>query len=178
MKRKTIHIGITISLALLLACGLLAIPGKGRGVVQSAPANDDETTARPIEGTWFVIVTPPAGGPPAYLSIASFASGGVLVTSPDPSVGPSATSTGHGTWEWTKGNRFASTHVAFVYDSNGHITGTVKINSSYRLTGNDSFEGRGQLQFCDPSLNNCFTVPGCATLSGKRQEAEQPSCPQ
>ncbi len=177
MKRKTKHIGITISLALLLACGPLGSLGKGRDVVQ-AKDKDDETSPRQIEGTWSIIVTPPAGGPPAYLAIASFADGGVLVTSPDPSVGPSATSTGQGTWERTKANRFTSTHVAFMYGPGGFISGGIKINSSYRLTGRDSFEGRGQLQICDASLNNCFTFPGCATLQGTRIKAEPPSCPQ
>ena len=177
MKRKTKHIGISISLALLLACGLLGSLGKGRGVVQ-AKDKDDETSAQQIEGTWSVIVTPPAGGPPAYLAIASFADGGVLLTSPDPSVGPSATSTGQGTWERTRGNRFASTHVAFMYSPGGSITGAIKINSSYRLTGRNSFEGRAQLQICDASLNNCFTIPSCATLQGTRIKAEPPSCPQ
>src|SRR6266540_3548896 len=132
--KKTRYIGISISLALLLTFGLLGSLGKGRGVVQ---AKDEDGQ---IEGTWSVIVTPPAGGPPAYLSIASFADGGVLVTSPDPSVGPSATSSGQGAWEKTIGDRFASTHVAFRYGPGGNIAGAIKINSSYHLTGKDSFE--------------------------------------
>lgn len=44
-------------------------------------AKDNETSAPQIEGTWSIIVTPAAGGPPAYLAIASFADGGVLLTS-------------------------------------------------------------------------------------------------
>jgi hypothetical protein len=177
MKRKTKHIGIIISLTLLLAGGLLNSLGKDRGVTQ-AKDKDDETSSQQIEGTWSVIVTPPAGGPPAYLSIASFAEGGVLVTSPDPSVGPSASSTGQGTWDKTSDNRFASAHVAFRYGPGGNIAGSIKIHSSYHLTGKNTFEGRGQLQICDASLNNCFTVPGCATLQGTRMKAEPPSCPQ
>ena len=176
MKRKTKQIGIAISLALLLACGLLGNLGKGGGVVE-AKDKDDEGSSQQIEGTWSIIVTPPAGGPPAYLAIASFADGGVMLTAPDPSVGPPATSSGQGTWERTRANRFASTHVAFMYGLGGFISGAIKINSSYRLTGRDSFEGRGQLQICDASLNNCFTVPGCATLQGTRIKAEAPSCP-
>ncbi len=170
--KKTRYIGISISLAVLLACGLLGSFGKGQGAVQ---AKDDDGQ---IEGTWSVIVTPPAGGPPAYLSIASFANGGVMLTSPDPSFGPSATSSGQGSWEKTNGGRFISTHVAFMYGPGGNIAGAIKINSSYHLTGKDSFEGRGQPQICDASLNNCFTIPVCATLQGTRIKAEAPSCPQ
>jgi len=54
--KKTRYIGISISLAVLLACGLLGSFGKGQGAVQ---AKDDDGQ---IEGTWSVIVTPPAGG--------------------------------------------------------------------------------------------------------------------
>jgi hypothetical protein len=175
MKRKTKQAGVAISLALLIAFGILGNPGTGRGVV-AAKDKDDEASSLQIEGTWSVIVTPPAGGPPAYLGIASFAEGGVMLTAPDPSVGPSATSSGQGTWERTRANRFVSTHVAFMYGPGGNIVGSIKINSSYRLTGRDSFEGRGQLQICDASLNNCFSVPGCATLQGTRIKAEPPSC--
>jgi hypothetical protein len=174
MKRKTKPIVITISLALLLVCGLLGNPGKGFGLVD---AKGDDASSPQIEGTWSIVVTPPAGGPPAYLAIASFADGGVMLAAPDPSVGPSATSSGQGTWERTRANRFASTHVAFTYGPGGFISGAIKINSSYLLTGKDSFEGRGQLQICDASLNNCFTVPGCATLQGTRIKADPPSCP-
>jgi hypothetical protein len=175
--QKIRYIGISISLALLLGCVLIGSMEKGRGVVQ-AKDKDDEASSQGIEGTWSVIVTPPAGGPPAYLSIASFANSGVLLTSPDPSVGPSATSTGQGAWERARGTRFVSTHVAFRYGPEGNIAGAIKINSSYQLAGKDSFEGKGQLQICDASLNNCFTVPGCATLQGTRIKAEPPSCPQ
>ncbi len=181
MKRNTMTVSLAISITLLLAGGLLVGSGQGKGVMPSLQAKEVGANAPQLEGTWIVTVTPPAGGPPAYFSLASFASGGVLITSPDPSVGPTVTSTGQGTWERTRGNQFASSHVAFMYDSGGHITGTIRINSSYQLTGKDSFVGSGQLQFCDLSVNNCFTPPGCpalATLRGTRLEAEPPSCPQ
>jgi hypothetical protein len=171
MKRKVTTVSTVISLLALLAYGTSASVGVG------SQAKDADANAPQIEGTWRVTVTPPPGGPPAYTSFASFASGGVLITAPDPSVSPTVTSTGQGTWERTHANHFASTHVAFTYDSNEHIAGTIKINSDYKLTGKDSFDGNGQLNFCDASLNNCFAIPGCATLHGERIHAEPPSCP-
>jgi hypothetical protein len=171
MQRNIKTAFAVLSFIALLAYVMSAVATSG------AQGKGEEENAPQLEGTWRVTVTPPPGGPPAYTSFASFASGGVLTTSPDPSVGPSVTSTGQGTWARTRGDRFVSTHVAFTYDSNGHITGTIKINSRYRLTGRDSFEGNGQLQFCDASLNNCFTIPGCATLNGERIHAAPPSCP-
>jgi hypothetical protein len=176
MKRNVLTVGAALSFLALLAYGVSAGVNPGVQAGASAPQ---------LEGTWRVTVTVPPGAPPGtppvYPGVASFARGGVLITAPDPSVGPSVTSTGQGTWVRTGGNQFASTHVAFTYDSGGHITGTIRIKSSYRLTGEDTFEGSGQLQFCDSSLNNCFTPSGCpalATLRGERINAEPPSCPE
>jgi hypothetical protein len=170
MKRNILMIGLALSVLALLAYGVSA------GVISGAQDKEAGMNAPQLEGTWRVTVTPPPGGPPAYPSFASFAGGGVLITAPDPSVGPSVTSTGQGTWVRTQANQFASTHVAFRYDAGGNITGTIRIKASYQLTGKDSFEGNGQLQICDASLNNCFTFPGCSTLRGERINAEPPSC--
>lgn len=178
MKRNITTVGVVLSLLALLACGVSFVGGAS--VTPDAQAREG-ASAPQLEGTWAVTVTPPAGGPPAYFSLGTFARGGVMITPPDPSVGPGVTSTGQGTWVRTGGNEYASTHVAFTYDSGGHITGTIRIKASYRLTSKDTFEGSGQLQFCDPSLNNCFTPPGCpalATLRGERIHAEPPSCPE
>jgi len=171
MKRNILIVSLALSFL-----GLLTYSASG-GVSNSAQGQEASANAAQIEGTWRVTVTPPPGGPPSYIAFASFASGGVLITTPDPAVAPSVTSTGQGTWERMRGSQFVSTHVAFTYDSSGHIMGAIKINASYRLTGMDSFVGSGQLNFCDVSLNNCFTVPGCSTLSGERIHAEPPSCP-
>lgn len=181
MKRKTVAVGLAISLTLLLACALVISSGRGGGLVPSVQASEESDGAPMIEGTWIVTVTPPAGGPPAYMSLASFATGGVMTTPPDPSVGPGA-SNGQGSWERTRGTRngFTSSHVAFMSDAGGHITGTVRINSNYHLIGKNTFEGSGQIKFCDVTVNNCFTPPGCpvlATLRGTRLEAVAPFCP-
>jgi hypothetical protein len=175
MKRKVVTVGLASAFIALLAYGA---PGT---VNPAAQSDAGEAIAPHLVGTWRVTVTPPPGGPPQYISVGSYMTGGVFITSPDPSVGPGVTSTGQGTWERTGGNQFASSHVAFTYDSVGHITGTIRIKASYQLTGKDSFEGTGQLQFCDLAIDNCFTPPGCpdlAVLRGERMKAEPPSCSQ
>ena len=175
MKHNRLTVSVTLSFVALLAYGVSA------RVNPATQAEAEEANAPHLEGTWHLTVTPPLGGPPQYTGFGSYTSGGVLITSPDPSVGPGVTSTGQGTWVRTGGNEFASTHVAFTYDSVGHITGTIRIKASYQLTGKDSFEGSGQLQFCDLSLNNCFTPPGCpvlSTLRGERIAVDPPSCPE
>lgn len=174
MKRKVLAVGMAFSFVAVLACGLLY------GVTSSVQGQAVATNALQLEGTWLVTVTPPPGGPPQYISLGSYMNGGVLITSPDPSVGPSVTSPGQGTWIRTGGNEFASAHVAFTYDAGGNISGAIRIKASYQLTGKDRFEGNGQLQFCDTSLSNCFTPPGCPVLAsvlGQRIVAEPPSCP-
>ena len=54
------------SLALLIGLGITSY------------AQDDNNTHL---GTWVLTVTPPAGGPPAFQALASFASGGVFIAS-------------------------------------------------------------------------------------------------
>jgi hypothetical protein len=180
MKRN-----IVFSAAFLIA-GLLTCEfniGGNAGVVSSAQAQgDDVATAGQIEGTWLVTVTPPAGGPPAYFSTASFGRGGTLITAPDPSIEPGVTSTGQGSWEKTGRRQFTSTHIAFIYGAGGTIVGTIKINSTYRLTDSDTFEGFGQLQICDSTGENCFfpgppgVPPPCANLHGERLKATGTTC--
>ena len=174
MRRKLLILVVVLSLLAPIACGL------SYRLTASVAAQAVATNALRLEGTWLITVTPPAGGPPQYISLGSYMSGGVLITAPDPSVGPGVTSPGQGTWIRTGGNEFASTHVAFTYDSAGHITGTIRIKATYQLNGKDTFDGSGQLQFCDASIENCFTPPGCPALAvvrGQRIEAEGPSCP-
>jgi hypothetical protein len=175
MKHNMLTIGVALSVIALLTYG------ESSRINPPVQAEAGETNVPHLEGTWRVIVTPPPGAPsPPYISYGSYTSGGVLITSPDPSVGPGVTSTGLGTWVRTGGNEFASTHVALTHDAAGQITGAIRIKASYQLTSKDSFEGSGQLQFCDLSLNNCFTPPGCPILSnlhGERIIADPPSCP-
>jgi hypothetical protein len=153
------------------------------GVATAKVKLTDEEKGEPIEGTWLVTVTPPPGGPPAYFGIASFARGGVMTTAPDPSVGPGVTSTGQGSWEKAFPGQFTSTHMAFIYGAGGAIVSTIKINSTYRTTGKNLFDGFGQLQICDATGNNCFfpgspgVPPGCATLHGTRLRPTGPTCP-
>ena len=176
MKHNMLTVGVALSILAFMTYGVSA---RVNPAVQS---ESEETNGRHLKGTWRITVTPPPGSPAQpYISLGSFTSAGVLITSPDPSVGPGVTSTGQGTWAKTGGNQFASTHVAFTYDAVGNITGTIRIKASYQLTGDDSFEGSGQLQFCDVTINNCFTPPGCptlATLHGERITADPPSCPE
>lgn len=194
MKRNVVVFSVAIFAVCLLALSN-AHANKADDGISKAHLNqaDDGMTAanvktqaddkaEPIEGTWLVTVTPAPGGPPAYFSIASFARGGVLTTAPDPSVGPGVTSTGQGSWEKTFQDVFTSTHLAFVYGTGGAIVSTIKINSTYRTTGKNLFDGFGQLQICDPTGNNCFSPgppglpPPCATLHGTRLRPTGPTC--
>ena len=180
MRRNFFVFSAAFLIAGMLTCAFNM--GSNIGVVPKAQAQDDGATAGQIEGTWLVTVTPPAGGPPAYFSTASFARGGTLTTAPDPSIGPGVTSTGQGSWEKTGHRQFISTHIAFIYGAGSTIVGTIKINATYRLTDNNTFEGFGQLQICDSTGNHCFlpgppgAPPTCATLHGERLRATGTTC--
>ena len=82
MKRNILIVSLALSFL-----GLLTYSASG-GVRNSAQGQEAAANAAQIEGTWRVTVTPPPGGPPSYIAFASFASGGVLITTPDPAVAP------------------------------------------------------------------------------------------
>ena len=92
MKRKVLTVGLASAFIAVLAYGASAT------VNPAAQSDAGEAIAPHLVGTWRVTVTPPPGGPPQYISVGSYMTGGVLITSPDPSVGPGVTSTGQGTW--------------------------------------------------------------------------------
>jgi hypothetical protein len=58
-----------------------------------APLSAADTAGHDIQGTWIVTVTPTPGGPAPYVSLGTYAIGGTLIVSADPSLG-TATSTG------------------------------------------------------------------------------------
>ena len=131
-------------------------------------------TGHRLEGTWVVSVDPPGPVPPTHIVFASFVRGGVFTGSPDLYLPPPIARIDPplGLWERTGGKEFASTFVAFAYDASGQAIGTIKINSSYRLTGKDSFEGNSQLLICDLNLNCPLPGSGVATLRGTRLQIE------
>jgi hypothetical protein len=167
MARKPIA---TVGLALMLT----AVGAHSDGV-----ANRDE--GHELEGTWIVTVTPPFGGP-AFLGLGSYARGGVLIVSPDrlppiPGLG-TVTGSAQGSWRAVGPRQFVSTHVEFRYGSVGEVLGTAKVRATTRLTSDDTFEGHGQLVFCDAMLEHCSTPSGpLSTISGKRLRAEPPIFP-
>ena len=194
MKRNLVVFSMAIFAVCLLAFSHTHANQSSNGIGNARANQDDDDVAiasvksnandggEVIEGTWLVSVTPPPGGPPAYFGIASFARGGAMIVAPDPSIGPGVTSTGQGSWEKTALGQFNSTHIAFVYSADGHIVNTIKINSTYRTTGKNIFDGFGQLQICDPTGNNCFfpgppgLPPPCATLHGTRLKPTGAAC--
>jgi hypothetical protein len=143
-------------------------------------ADEPEAEAfSPLVGTWIVTIAPPVPAFPPHIGLASFMAGGVMIASPDrflpPPVATMASS--NGVWKWTGVREFASTFVALAYDSSGQAIGHVKINTAYRLTGKDTFEGRSQLLLCDLELKCPAPGPGSALLHGRRLKTQALSNP-
>jgi len=128
-------------------------------------------------GPWVLTVTPPAGGPPAFQALASFASGGVFIASTqNDHVVPSA-GIQQGTWRRTGDGQISSTEISFIYSPTGVAVGTLKIRATYEFSDANNLTGHGQLLRCDLSGANCVSLPGCASIQGKRVEIEEPVCP-
>ena len=162
---------------------LVAVIGAHADALGVGPDSDALASAatQKLEGTWIVTVTPPFGGPP-FLAYTSYVRGGVSILSPDrlapvPGLG-TVIGNAQGSWRASGPRQFVATHVEFRYGSAGEVVGTAKVRSSARLTSDDTFEGQGQLVFCDAMLEHC-TAPGpaLATVSGRRLHAEGPILP-
>jgi hypothetical protein len=129
-----------------------------------------------IEGTWIATVTPPFGAP-SFLAHPSYIRGGVFIASPDrlpPELGTPVGS-GQGNWRAIGHRQFLSTYVELRYGASGEVVGTARVRSIVRLTSDDSFEGWGQLQLCDPMLENCAPpapASALATIKGRRLRVE------
>ena len=128
----------------------------------------------PIEGTWVVTIDPPGPVPPTHISVASYIKGGVAIGLADIYLPPNLGVMGNpvGSWTHVRGREYASTIVAFTYNTSGQATNMVKINLSVTLTSNDRFEGSSQLQVCDLQLVCAPLGPGLAQVSGRRLEVE------
>ena len=132
-----------------------------------------------IEGTWIATVTPPFGAP-SFTGYSSYVNGGVFIVAPDrlpPALGTTI-GNAQGAWRPISHGRFVSTHVELRYGPAGDVVGSAKVRAVVRLTSDDTFEGQGQLQLCDATLENCLPPgPALSTITGKRLRAELPILP-
>lgn len=166
---------VVFAAAALLTFAMLGLGGARL----SLPLTQAQGTSAPsIEGSWLFTVTPPEGGPPPFKALASFSRGGVFASSTqsEQQLSSHRTTAQYGSWMRT-GDSFTSTEYAFALDSAGNPTGLLEIHAQYQLSGDNQLEGKGSQKLCDLNGENCFTFPGCASISGTRIQAEPPSCP-
>ena len=151
------------SLALLIGLGITSY------------AQDDNNNTH--LGTWVLTVTPPAGGPPAFQGLASFASGGVFIASTQNDHAVPSAGIQQGTWRRTREGQISSTEISFIYGPTGVAVGTLKVRATYEFRDKNTLTGHGQLLRCDVKGENCMSLPGCASIEGIRLEVEEPECP-
>ena len=130
-----------------------------------------------IEGGWLFNVTVPPGtpGPPTFLALDSFATGGGWSghASTDSVAGWSAA---YGTWKWDA-TRVVITQYQFSQDSSGVPTGLVIIHKQVHFTGPDTLAGSSSVSFCDLNGQNCFSPPANALVVATRIKGSGPSTP-
>jgi hypothetical protein len=139
-------------------------------------AAQEEEDGRSPQGSWMLTIAPPTGGPPTFNVLASFAAGGVFIASTQNDHRLPSAGIQQGTWHRTRDNEFISTELSFLYDPVGNPVGTLKVRATYSLTDAGELSGHGQLSRCDLNGANCVSLPGCATIQGKRIAVEAPAC--
>jgi hypothetical protein len=155
----------------LILVGTIAL-SIGSGAV--AHAEDEESTARKLEGTWQVQVslyncqTGSAVGAP-FQSLLTFARGGTMTeTTANPLFFPADRGPGHGVWSHTAHHSYSAASLAFI-TVNGALVKTQKITQKIEMDNDDQFTTTdASVQFFDPAGNLLLT--GCATAHGQRFE--------
>src|SRR5262249_51351935 len=132
---------------------------------------DQEAQERALEGTWSVIVTPPAvSGAPPFLSYHTYLrGGGVIQSSSSPLEGFRS---GHGNWVRSGNNEFT-----FIIEKllNGNPLTMqpgvfiLRVQETIKLNG-DTYTGRGLGQICNSAGEQCINL-GVADTLGKRLKA-------
>jgi hypothetical protein len=113
------------------------------GAIAAAAPQAAEAAAPTARGTW--IITPAsARGPAPFRAIASFAAGGVMITT-----GSDEAGTGLGQWSQSGPSGFAFTYLNFHFDSAGKLADTVKV-SARGTFGASRLSGRARLSTVRP----------------------------
>jgi hypothetical protein len=113
------------------------------GAIAAAAPQAAEAAAPTARGTW--IITPAtARGPAPFRAIASFAAGGVMITT-----GSDEAGTGLGQWSQSGASGFAFTYLNFHFDSAGKLANTVKVSGRGRF-GGSRLSGRATLSTLRP----------------------------
>jgi len=158
---------------------LLSALVAGTGQPLWAQANNSDSNAQRLEGTWLVQVTLrvcASGTPLATLnSIVTFAPGGTLSESPGAGgFEPGQRSDGHGDWSHTGGRTYTQRFVALIRfttppnppTSPGFQAGWQTVTHTIELIDPDNFSSSGTNEFFDASGNSYRR--GCSTAIGRR----------
>ena len=122
-------------------------------ISQGAIAN--EGFRSPV-GSWFVVITPDAGGPPPFTNLATLNREGTIITS-DP-----VTGAGHGAWKQTGTRDFEVKFLELLPPDSGFPLGSI-LTVTASLTIDDSGDeanGTNIGEFSDPDGNVLFVVAG------------------
>jgi hypothetical protein len=143
---------------------------------QRAIAQDSNSAASPLIGTWQVKVTlvicgtvNPVPGVPPFSSVLTFARGGTLAEdTTNPSFAPGQRSSGQGVWETTSNDVFNVRSVAFInFATPGFEAGQQIIDQTITYDSqSDRWSAVAAIKFTD--TNGSVYRQGCATATAMR----------
>jgi hypothetical protein len=141
----------------------LAIGGMNAAAVAQTPG-----LSAPIEGSWISAVTLTQDPTVSFITLSSFAAGGVFVAtgSNDRIVRNSPL---YGSWKRIGQNRFGTTTFFFSFDPTGTAVAMLRTNQIFQLKNSNELAGVGDLSICDLQGENCNPiVGGNIQISGRR----------
>jgi hypothetical protein len=157
--------GMTLLLGLVTAAGAIAQPSK--------------SSARTVEGTWYIRVTPiicatgaPVPGVSPVTALVTFHRGGTMSeTAGGTGFAPGQRSPGHGTWHHEAGQTFSQKFTAlinFTTVPGFQEAGWQTVEQTVELLDHDTFASTGANAFY--RTDGTLYRSGCSTATGRRFE--------
>jgi hypothetical protein len=158
-----------VGVLLLGAATLAAALG---GASPSALGENPSHRGGPIEGTW-VFTIHRVNQNVTFTAFQSFATGGVtLATGTIDRTPPPAISPLIGSWKRLGNDMYGATLCFFIFDTDGNAVNMFKNYMTLWVKGDNTLEGGGDADICDPDGSNCVVVPDQIVITGKRLIAQ------
>jgi hypothetical protein len=121
------------------------------------------TTPVTVAGSWRITPQLPAGAP-AFVALAAFGAGGVLVTT-----GSDEPGTGIGQWKSTGSRKFVFAYTNFHFDGSGALSSIVDVQAKGTFHGK-RMSGTAELRRTDAG-GNAIGTPRTTPFAGTRMPA-------
>ncbi|HYI92262.1 MAG TPA: hypothetical protein VEX68_01840 [Bryobacteraceae bacterium] len=159
LRRKALRLLLITMLNVAVAFTAINTPAFAQGDQRNENGSQ-------IEGSWILTNERINQNGFTFTAVASFASGGVWLAAG--SIDPQNSAL-YGSWKRTGPNRYDSTSFFYVFDPAGNAVAMVKVNQSFKLTGQNQLTGSGVGLACNLQGENCVSVPAVTIrITGRR----------